>query len=414
MNVVKKLWRKATNTRALEKASGELELIFFETVYRVAYLTGISSADDDLVYVLYGSIVKVMIILLMVGETWYAFTETSSLDEIAASINTTVIQFITLYRYRNMVMHKNIYSKLAMSMESSYFDTSTTYRKQLVHYWAQKNENYLRLLLLLGNCAVAAWFLYPLIDGLEYNMFIGIRLPVYYRSPYRYAVAYLLVAMAFVYIAHFVMVNDLIMQAHLLHLVCQFAVLSDCYENILRDCGIDLKVTIKNDLIQNVIYQDKYTRRLRALVTQHRTIVSLVMELRRTLSGPMLGQLVGSGVSICFIGYQTTTMGVENVTKLFMSMFFLGYNLFEFYIICRWCEEITIQSQRVGEAAYCSDWESGVTIYPGVKSTVVLVIARANKPLVFSAGGMYNLSLLSYSTLVKTSYSALSVLLRFR
>uniref|UniRef100_A0A2A4J8F3 Odorant receptor n=1 Tax=Heliothis virescens TaxID=7102 RepID=A0A2A4J8F3_HELVI len=138
------------------------------------------------------------------------------------------------------------------------------------------------------------------------------------------------------------------------------------------------------------------------------------MNLRDTLSSPMLGQLVASGILICFIGYQATTTIADSPFQGLMSFLFLGYNLFGFYIICRWGEEITNQSAKIGEAIYCSGWECGISKLPGVRSTIMFVIARANKPLVLTAGGMYNLSLTSYTSLVKTSYSALTVLLQFR
>nr|WQS23383.1 odorant receptor 47 [Diaphania glauculalis] len=408
------LWRRLTHTKALDNSSGYLETAFFETVYRVSYITGLSAADDNIGYLLYSSTVKILIALLVCGEIWYAFTETSSLDEIAASINTALIQFITMYRYGKMLYHKEVYKKLARSMESPYFDTSTAERRNLVDYWAKKNATYLKLLLFLGNCTLAAWFLYPLLDELEYNLFIAIRLPFNYQSPMSYAFTYLILLMAYAYISHFVMVNDIIMQVHLLQLVCQFTVLSDCFENILKDCEEQFKGIDRNVLITNERFQQVYKRRLGDMVCQHQSILSHVKDLKQTLSGPMLGQLAGSGIIICFISYQATTTGAENVTKCLMSLLFLSYNMFELYIICRWCEEITIQSYRVGETAYCSNWECGLTQIKGVKSCLVLVIARANKPLVLTAGGMYNLSLLSYTSLVKASYSALTILLRFR
>nr|ANZ03152.1 olfactory receptor 39 [Cnaphalocrocis medinalis] len=414
MLALNSFWRKLTHTKALETSSGRLEIEFFETIYRVTYLTGFSSADDAFPYLVYSSAVKLLIILLFCAEFWYALTATSSIDEIAASINTITIQLISVYRYGKMIIHKDVYRKLARSMQSPHFDISTVQRRNLVNYWAQKNENYLKLLLFLGNCSLVPWFLYPLIDELDYNMFIAIRLPFNYDSPMAYALTYLGLVMVFMYMSHFVMGNDLLMQAHLLHLVCQFTVLSDCFENILKDCALDFKDQDWNVLVTNDRFREVYKKRLGDMVYQHQNILDHVMDLRRTLSGPMLGQLAGSGLLICFLGFQATTTGADDVTKCLMSLLFLSYNLFEFYIICRWCEEITVQSQRVGEAAYCSNWEFGLTDLKGVKSSLVLVIARANKPLILTAGGMYNLSLLSYTTLVKTSYSALTVLLRFR
>ncbi|KOB52194.1 Uncharacterized protein OBRU01_26359, partial [Operophtera brumata] len=79
--------------------------------------------------------------------------------------------------------HRDVYRRLANSMESPHFDTSTDERKRL-----------------------------------------------------RYPLTYLIVGIAFVYTAHFVMVTDLIMQAHLVPLVCQLTVLADCFVNIIKDC----------------------------------------------------------------------------------------------------------------------------------------------------------------------------------
>ncbi|KAJ8727437.1 hypothetical protein PYW07_001556 [Mythimna separata] len=483
MGLVKNLWRKLTHTKALDQSSGRLETVFFESIYRIAYVTGMSTSDHGVLYLIYSNMVKLMIVLLVCGEVWFGFTRTSSLDEVAASINATVIQFITIYRYKNMMAHKDFYKKLASSMESPYFDISTEERKKLVDFWYQTNERYLKLLLALGNCTLAAWFIFPLLDDVEYNLIVGIRLPFYYMTPERYPLAYTIVVISFFYISHFVMVTDLKMQTHLMHLLCQFTVLADCFENLLRDCRpgfegmynavtltmtperyplaytivvisffyishfvmvTDLKMqthlmhllcqftvladcfenllrdcrpgfedVAENNLVYNKSFAYKYTKRLGELVQQHKLILSHTMNMRDTLSGPMLGQLAASGTLICFIGYQATTT-LDDIAKCLMSCLFLGYNLFDFYIICRWCEEITNQSAKVGEAIYCSGWECGLSKLPGVRSTILFVIARANRPLVLTAGGMYDLSLTSYTTLVKTSYSALTVLLRFR
>ncbi|KOB63415.1 Odorant receptor, partial [Operophtera brumata] len=102
----------------------------------------------------------------------------------------------------------------------------------------------------------------------------------------------------------------------------------------------------------------------------------------------MLCQFMASGALICFVGYETILTLTVNAAKTVNSLFFLGYNIFELYIICRWCDEIRVQSQNIGEAVYCCGWESGVSLLPGVKQSVKLVIARANKPLAFTAGGI--------------------------
>ncbi|KAM3961004.1 olfactory receptor 64 [Aphomia sociella] len=412
MKILNNIWRRLTQTKALENSSGQLETLFFEPVYRVLYLIGFSTSDHDWPYKIYSTIVKLSVTLMVISEIWYMFTLTTSLDELAGSINITVIHCITYYRYKNMLDHKDNYKELAIAMESPYFDISTEKRKKITEHWAQQSEKFLMILLLIGTSTLVAWFINPLVDGIEHNILSSIYLPFSYDTTYRYAVAYIIVITSFAYTSYFVMLNDLLMQSHIIHLVCQFNVLVDCFENIITDCenGYD-----KNyNLVITNEFKNTYVKRLGDLVKQHRNLLNMAMKLRNTLSGPMLGQLLASGILICFVGYQATTTVAVSVTQFLTSFLYLGYNLFAFYIICRWCEEITIQSQNIGIAAYSSGWEQGVSVIPTVRSSLILVIGRANKPLIFSAGGMYNLSLQSYTSLVKTSYSALTVLLRFR
>lgn len=82
-------------------------------------------------------------------------------------------------------------------------------------------------------------YVFPLLDDLEYNLGVNTWIPFDYGNPSLYAVTYVVIVVALNYASHFVMVNDLIMQAHLMHLLCQFDVLADCFENILEDCSLD-------------------------------------------------------------------------------------------------------------------------------------------------------------------------------
>ncbi|CAH0702794.1 unnamed protein product [Spodoptera exigua] len=354
-----------------------------------------STADDDIGYLVYSNVAKLMIVLLVLGVVWYGFMETTSFDEFAANLNVSILQFITFYRYRNMVWASG--------------DLTAKHNALVVFIFGEADERYTKT-----KTPLNFRFIFPLVDDIEYNLIVGVYLPFFYKSPSMYPLAYMLSVLFFIYISHFVMVTDLKMQTHLIHLLCQFAVLGDCFENMIPDCMAGFEGVPRNQLMYNNQFAARYTERLGNLVKQHKALLGHAMNLRDTLSGPLLGQLAASGVLICFIGYQATATIGQSVVECMTSFLFLAYNLFDFYMICRWCQEITNQSANVGEAIYCSGWECGVSKLPGVRSTIMFVIARANKPLVLTAGGMYDLSLTSYTSLVKTSYSALTVLLRFR
>ncbi|XP_075971492.1 uncharacterized protein LOC142973553 [Anticarsia gemmatalis] len=411
MEVIGSLWRKLTPSKALDKST-PLERRFFETVYRLSFLIGLSNWDDNIPYTLYTIVLRILAVLVVLMEIWHAASDKLSLDEMISAVNVIIIHTLTCWKIITMVRNREMYKKLSKALESPYFDISTKGRRELAEHWANTHKKFMTLLLVIANATLAFWYTFPLIDDVEYNLMTEVHVPVKYDSPFRYVIAYIVVGLMFLSASHMVVVTEVIMQAYLLPLICQYAVLANCFENVFDDCAEDFGGVKRDELINNRRFIDKCTERLGNLVDQHLMILKQTMDLRSILSAPMLGQLCGSGMLICFVGYQATATVSENPGKFMMSVGYLGYNMFTLYLICRWCEEITSQSQKIGQAAYCSGWEGGLSMVPGVKATIMIVIVRSNKPLVFRAGGMYDLSLSSYTNLVKASYSALNILLR--
>nr|AQQ73524.1 olfactory receptor 51 [Heliconius melpomene rosina]AQQ73534.1 olfactory receptor 65 [Heliconius melpomene rosina] len=415
MQLLNAVWRTLTNSEALRLASGKFEIYFFEFLYRVVYLCGLSIWESSMLYFIYSTTVKTLLVLFACGEVWQFFSITWTIDAVTDGLNLLLIQFGALCKYKITITNKSVFKKLSSSMESENFDISTSQRKNILATWRKTNKASLKLLLGIGTCTVIFWHIYPLVDDLEYNLMAFVRLPFKFQTPSLYPPTYLGMMVVFSYMCYFVMANDLIMQAHLMHLLCQFAVLNDCFENILTDCLSKFQgLRLNNNLHQNEAFTKEYKTRLGNLVKQHNFILCNTLKLRDLLSTPMLVQLAVSTSLICSIGFQVATSVSVNMTKWLTSLLYLAYNMFVLYIICRWCEEIKIQNENTGEAVYASGWESGIVNVPGVRTTISLIIARANKPAALTAGGMYDLSLKAYAMMVKTSYSALTVLLRLR
>ncbi|XP_026322475.1 uncharacterized protein LOC113232064 [Hyposmocoma kahamanoa] len=384
MSALKSAWLAAT-APALEKSTGKLELAFFECVYRTTYATGLSFSDKQtMYYYIYSYTVKVIIVLFIASEFWYLFSISSSFDTVIDNITVTVLHFIYLYRYKTMMGSKVVYKKLAASLDSPYFDVTTTSRKKILRHWLKMQHKCIWLLLTISSCGLVLWYVHPLSDEIEYNYPATVRFPYdsLVRTTEWYIVAYIVVLFMFNYTSYLVVITDLIMQAQLIPLVCQYAVLCDCFENIITDSSkgfsdLDDKQLFANDKFQNIYYS-----RLRKLVEQHKIILAYALN--------------------------------KSMIKTIMNFFYLIYNMFMFYLLCNWCDEIKLQSQRVGDSVYLSGWERGAVALPGVRARLMIIVSRAFKPLAFSAGGISDLSLISYTTLVKTSYSALTVLLSVR
>ncbi|XP_041970707.1 uncharacterized protein LOC121727096 [Aricia agestis] len=410
----KTLWKKLTQTQALEQTSGKFEMYFFETVYRLAYIEGISTAEHSALYFAYCNTVKLLLIMFCAAELWFFLSNIHSIEGAIDSVNIIFIQTGALCKYVNWVRNQSIFKTLASSMESPHFDLSTPDRQNILLTWVNRNRHSLQLLISLGMGTLIAWYGYPLLDEHEYNLPVAIILPFAFDSPKIYFVTYTTVVVVFSYISFFVMVNDLIMQSYLMHLLCQFDVLNNCFQNILVDCSAKFKDIPFNELYKNLIFQRVYIKRLGDLVEQHKLILDNTTKLRNMLSKPMIVQLGVSTTLLCSIGYQAVMSLHVNITKSIMGLLYLGYNMFVLFTICRWCEEVKTQSELTRDAIYSSGWECGLSGVAGVRSRLLVALLRGSRPVVMSAGGMYDLSLAAFSTMVKTSYSALTLLLRLQ
>ncbi|GBP09885.1 hypothetical protein EVAR_92436_1 [Eumeta japonica] len=137
------------------------------------------------------------------------------------------------------VVNEHIFDKLARAMKSEYLDVSNPRRQEIVKWWLKRSNKFLKILASLGTTTVLLWYIIPTMDGIKYNLTNNVRLPIDYRTPTRYPIAYLIVVFGFHCTSYFVILNDCLMQVHLIHTLCQFAVLSDCFEYMIVEAKED-------------------------------------------------------------------------------------------------------------------------------------------------------------------------------
>ncbi|XP_068631456.1 odorant receptor 94a-like [Battus philenor] len=414
MTFFQRFWNKLTYNKALEESSGKFETMFFDLIYRIIYITGSSTVETSTGYFIYSIITKLSIMLFFSSEVWFFIYYARDIDTLIDCVNAIFIQAATLIKNIKRVAQSETFKKLASAMESPNFDVSTDARRKLVDVWAKKNKAYSMFWFLHGVCTLTFWYSYPFLDDIDYNLMLAIYIPFDYHRSSTYLIAYIMVMIVFTFISYIVMSTDILMQTCIVHLLCQVLVLQDCFDNILNECVEDFGGIPESDLLGNERFREKFKNRLRDLINQQRFITNNIMELRNILSFPLLAHMATSTVLICSIGFQIVSSASVNISKSLMSLFYLGYNMIILYNFCRWCEELTIQSEGIGAKVYSLGWERGLATIPGVRSSLLLILTCSNKPIVFTAGGMYDLSLDSYANMIKTSYSAFTMLLRFR
>ncbi|XP_031329182.1 odorant receptor 94a-like isoform X2 [Photinus pyralis] len=101
--------------------------------------------------------------------------------------------------------------------------------------------------------------------------------------------------------------------------------------------------------------------------------------------------------------YQAKPGSVEFI----FALSFLGTLMFQITLYCSYGNEVTIQSYRVLEACYMTEW---VYRGPKVRQNLFLIMERSKRPMVMTAGKFVNLSLSSLVSVFRSAASYAMVL----
>ncbi|XP_026465415.1 odorant receptor 67c-like [Ctenocephalides felis] len=91
----------------------------------------------------------------------------------------------------------------------------------------------------------------------------------------------------------------------------------------------------------------------------------------------------------------------------FATLSYLGCMLWQLFLYCWNGNELLIQSWKTAEAAYACNWYNcSATFCDALR----LMMLRCSRPIKMTAGSFIDLSLQTYVTIVKASYSFFTVM----
>nr|QZA75634.1 odorant receptor 44 [Plutella xylostella] len=139
-------------------------------------------------------------------------------------------------------------------------------------------------------------------------------------------------------------------------------------------------------------------------VKYHMKIISFVNELEAIFGLPVFIQFVASCIVIGLTAFKIVM--TNEPIQLLTLVFYLVCILSELLVYCYFGNIIMHKSEVVAAAAYDSGWER--TSLP-TQRMLLLLMRRAQRPLAMSAGNMFHLSLLTFTAILKSSYSYFAV-----
>ncbi|XP_074037331.1 odorant receptor 46a [Leptinotarsa decemlineata] len=162
-----------------------------------------------------------------------------------------------------------------------------------------------------------------------------------------------------------------------------------------------------NDCDESGMYRsDQVNRGLKNCVKHHVKIIRFHEILEKVFSMIILMQYATSAAVICNIGFQLVHVDPMSMQLIPILVYFIAM-MIQLAIYCWFGNEIIVKSLDIRDSCYNFKWfESDLK----ARKTITIIMERSKKPMLLTAGKFSVLSLQSYTSVMRTSYSYFALL----
>ncbi|XP_045473947.1 odorant receptor Or1-like isoform X2 [Harmonia axyridis] len=190
----------------------------------------------------------------------------------------------------------------------------------------------------------------------------------------------------------------------IIHATGQVKILKDN----LRFAGIraESEVSTLPEERRTLMKKKLINEKLLQCASHYNDIIEFSKGIQHLLSTAVFIQIGGSSVVICMMCYSLTLVDLYSVTGISFTVY-IASMLVQIFVYCFFGNDLIVESNGITEAIYMSDW---YTYDSSSKKILILIMERAKKPLVQSAGNVSVLSLQLFVMVLKHAYSLMAVL----
>ncbi|XP_063995662.1 uncharacterized protein LOC135173018 [Diachasmimorpha longicaudata] len=173
-------------------------------------------------------------------------------------------------------------------------------------------------------------------------------------------------------------------------------------------CGQVQIINVKLQNLTRCTEKSSIAERIASVIKCHVKVLRLSRMIEKILREICMVEVVASTLIICLLEYYCMTEWKDSETASLITYFLLLTALtFNIFIFCYIGEILKDQCQVVGEITYMVEWYQ----IPSKNSLkLALIIAMARVPQKITAGGMMELTIQSFGSVIKTSVAYLNIL----
>ncbi|KAI7815073.1 Odorant receptor Or9a [Rhyzopertha dominica] len=170
------------------------------------------------------------------------------------------------------------------------------------------------------------------------------------------------------------------------------------------------QLDILNDIIRTsyAVREEERKELFKDCVQLHTSICEYVLRLDDVFSLTFLSQFLASIVAICNAGFELVHADLLSLEFPMIALFFLCI-VMQLAMYCWFGNEVILKSDEITRACYESNWEE---FDASSKRTLLIIMERAKRPIVLTAAKFSTLSLTSFASVMRSSYSYFALMQR--
>ncbi|XP_071639464.1 putative odorant receptor 69a isoform X3 [Temnothorax longispinosus] len=189
----------------------------------------------------------------------------------------------------------------------------------------------------------------------------------------------------------------------ILGLSLQMCAQLEIFENRLHKLIINKTVRYLEHALSS---SNKDRRRISDCIHHHLSIYKYAEMVNAIFNQVFFVQFSGSILVLCTSVYYLSTH-IAELSGLVTLLFYTIGMFVQIYILCWSGNEVILKSTSVGNAIYCMDWP---LLSINEQRDLLLIMMRSTIPIKFTSSFLITLSLQSYGSILKMSYTAFNVL----
>ncbi|XP_030558007.1 odorant receptor 49a [Drosophila novamexicana] len=144
-----------------------------------------------------------------------------------------------------------------------------------------------------------------------------------------------------------------------------------------------------------------------SIVRKHQLLFTLHMELDNIFGMLMAYNLFSTATTLCCVAFYSILQGLNREGFGFLLFFFSCSA--QFYMVCYYGQLLIDLSQSIALAAYIHTWYEGSPTY---RKYLLLIMQRAQRPVMLSAKGVIIISLVTFTNLMNMTYRFFAIIRR--